>query len=166
MQTEAPPLERTRTVELRHLDGFRFIAEFGEGMPAVVLDEPPPLGAGSGPDAARLLATAVGDCLSASLLLCLQKSRVTVADLRTNVTLTISRNAEGRLRVSAGTVRIRVDADAADGKLERCTRMFEDYCIVTATVRRAFPIVVEVMTADGREIYRSETEKQEKGTAA
>lgn len=144
--SEISSLEKTRVVDLQHLDGFRFVAEYGEGMVPIILDEPPPLGEGAGPDAARLLATAVGNCLSASLLLCLQKSRVTVSDLRTNVALTIARNDEGRFRVTAGKVVIRVDSDASDAKLERCRQMFEDYCIVTATVRRAFPIDVEVVT--------------------
>ena len=67
-------------------------------------------------------------------------------DLRTNVALTIARNEEGRFRVTAGKVVIRVESDATDAKLERCKQMFEDYCIVTATVRRAFPIDVQVVT--------------------
>ncbi|HUP63086.1 MAG TPA: OsmC family protein [Thermoanaerobaculia bacterium] len=149
-------LELTRTVDLEHIGGFRFLAHFGEGYPAVTLDEPPPLGSGAGPDAARLLAAAIGDCLSASLLLCLQKSRVDVHDLRTNVTLTMARNDAGRLRIGAGKVRITLDAAPELAKLDRCAHMFEDYCIVTATVRRAFPISVEVVSADGREIYRSQ----------
>jgi len=148
-------LERTRSVELEHLDGFRFRTAFGEGIPEVVMDEPRPLGEGSGPDAARLLGAAIGDCLSASLLLCLQKSRVEVRSLRTAVKLTIARNEQGRLRVSNGTVQIALEADAEATKLERCARMFEDYCIVTATVRRAFPVDVRIVDPAGREIYRS-----------
>lgn len=150
--------ERTRSVEIEHLDGFRFRAGFGDSMPPVIMDEPAPLGAGSGPDAARLLGAAIGDCLSASLLLCLQKSRVAVGDLRTSVKLTIERNEKGRLRVSHGTVQIAVASDAEGAKLERCTKMFEDYCIVTATVRRAFPVEVRVVDSEGREIYRSAEE--------
>jgi uncharacterized OsmC-like protein len=101
--TATAELERIRTVDLEHVGGFRFLAHFGEGYPAVTLDEPPPLGSGAGPDAARLLAAAIGDCLSASLLLCLQKSRVDVHDIRTNVMLTMARNDAGRLRIAART---------------------------------------------------------------
>lgn len=137
-------VERSRTIDLEYLDGFRFRAHFGGDMPDVVLDENPPLGAGSGPDAARLLGAAIGDCLSASLLLCLNKSRLKVDGIRTHVTLGIARNEKGRLRVANGKVRIDLQTDAEPEKIERCRSMFEDYCIVTATVRRAFPIDVEL----------------------
>ncbi len=158
MKSDDVDLERKRTVELEHIEGFRFRLQFGGAIPPIVADEPPPLGEGSGPDAARLLAGAVGNCLSASLLLCLQKSRVTVRDLRTEVTLSIARNEQGRLRLSRGAVRIIVAVDGEAAKLERCARMFEDYCIVTATVRRAFPIDVQVVDPDGHEIYASAVE--------
>ena len=65
-------------------DGYAFTVDFaaGEGPPLVV-DELPPLGEANGPNPARLLAAAVGSCLSASLLFCLRKSRVEVSQLRT-----------------------------------------------------------------------------------
>lgn len=154
--TPTAELERTRTIELDRIDIFQFRAHFGDGMPELIVDEPPPLGSGAGPDAARLLATAVGQCLSASLVLCLQKSRVAVRDLHTAATLTIARNEAGRLRVTGGMVRIQLDSDGDRSKLERCFGMFEDYCIVTATVRRAFPVSVEIVDALGRAIHRSE----------
>ena len=155
MTTAVETAERVRSASLRHTTGFQFTASFGEGYAPITLDEPPPLGAGAGPDAARLLAASIGDCLSASLLLCLQKSHVPVRDLNTNVDLTIDRNDRGRLRIVRGRVRIELDAEAEDAKLQRCGGMFEDYCIVTATVRQAFPIEVVVVDPRGREIHRS-----------
>ncbi len=155
MKTNEPEMERTRSVHMEHLDGFRFRVELGEGMAPIVADEPPPLGGGTGPDAARLLAAAIGNCLSASLLLCLEKSRLAVRSLKTGVTLSIERNEQGRLRVSHGAVRISVDVDGEPAKVARCAGMFEDYCIVTATVRRAFPVTVQVAGMDGNVIYTS-----------
>jgi uncharacterized OsmC-like protein len=59
----------------------------------------------------------------------------------------VERNEQGRLRIAAGNVRITLDTDADADKIDRCKRIFEDYCIVTATIRRAFPIEVDVVTA-------------------
>jgi uncharacterized OsmC-like protein len=143
-----------RTVTLEHLEAFQFAADFGNSLPLMMLDEPLPLGNGAGPDAARLLAAAVGQCLSASLLLCLQKSRVTVHDLRTEAGVTIARNDRGRLRVTGVHVGITVEADDLT-RLERCADVFEDYCIVTASVRRAFPVSVVIADRAGRTIYQS-----------
>jgi hypothetical protein len=56
------------------------------------MDEPEPLGEGTGPNAARVLAAAIGNCLSASLLFCLDKARVEVSVVRTKVTGSIVRN--------------------------------------------------------------------------
>lgn len=40
-------------------DGYRFLVDFDqEGVPPLLIDEPEPLGEGTGPDAARVLAAA------------------------------------------------------------------------------------------------------------
>ncbi len=60
------------TVSIELLDGYRFGVDFQmDGVPALVMDEPAPLGTGDGPDAARMLAAAIASCLSASALFCL-----------------------------------------------------------------------------------------------
>lgn len=142
--------QQIRTVELEHLEQFRFRIDFGQGDQTLVADEGPPLGSATGPEASRLLAAAIGNCLSASLYLCLQKSRVNVRSLKTTVTLTIARNEAGRLRVARGDVQIALQTEDGDGKVERCLGMFEDYCTVTATLRKAFPVEVKVTRSDSR----------------
>jgi uncharacterized OsmC-like protein len=141
---ETPVEHQTRTVELEHIDQYRFRIAFGEGLPTLIADEPPPLGTGTGPEASRFLAAAIGNCLSASLFLCLQKSRVIVEAMRTSVTLTMGRNEQGRLRIARGDVQITLQTSENAGKVDRCLGMFEDYCTVTATLRKAFPISVTV----------------------
>jgi uncharacterized OsmC-like protein len=120
--------------------------DFGQaGVPELSLDEPAPLGAGSGPNPVRLVAAGVGGCLSASLLFCLRKARVDVFDLHTTVHTTLVRNERGRLRIGSMDVRLEpsVPAEQVD-RVQRCQSVFEDYCVVTATLRAAFPIAAVV----------------------
>ncbi len=113
------------------------------------MDEPPPIGDGDGPNAARLIASAVGHCLSASLLFCLQKSRAPIDEgVETTVDATIERNERGRWRIGALDVQIHLPegADASERALERCLGMYEDFCIVTESVRNGIPVDVNVQS--------------------
>ncbi|MBI5103723.1 MAG: OsmC family protein [Solirubrobacterales bacterium] len=141
----------TLTMDLQ--DGYRFLVDFHEdGVPPLLLDEPAPLGAGTGPNAARILAAAVGNCLSASALYCLRRARVDVHDLRTTVSADLDRNEEGRLRVQDIKVRIEpvVDEDQRP-RMRRCLELFEDFCVVTQSVRDGIDVDVEVAPT-GREL--------------
>lgn len=147
--------EKVRRVEVERIENFRFRVRFAPDLEDLIVDEPPPLGGGSGPDASRLLAASIGNCLSASLTLCLSKSRVEITSLNTEVVLTVGRNTAGRLRILRGDVRITLSASTDTERLRRCLQMFEDYCTVTASVRQAFPISVVVLDEAAHEIHRS-----------
>ena len=132
------------TLELQ--EGYRFLVDFHQaGVDPTVMDEPPPLGEATGPNAVRMLAAAIGHCLSASAIYCLTKARVPVSGMSTRVRVALVRNPQGRLRV--GQVRVelqpRVPAGALD-RLDRCLRLFEDYCVVTQSVRSGVEVSVEV----------------------
>lgn len=134
------------SVSLELRDGYAFNVHFAaeDGTPFLV-DEPPPLGEGNGPNPARLLAAAVGSCLSASLLFCLRKSRIEVGRLRTIVEGEIVRNARGRLRI--GGMRVRLAPELAPeqrDRMGRCLDLFQDFCIVTESVREGITVDVEV----------------------
>lgn len=147
----------TFEVTLERIERYRFRADFGPGLPGLVLDEPPPLGANAGPNPARLLATAVGDCLSASLVFCLSKSRVEVAALHTRVNGTYRRNERNRLRIGGLEVDLEVDVPGADpGRLARCLEGFEDFCVVTASVRQGLEVAVTVHDPAGNELFASD----------
>lgn len=126
-------------------DGYAFTVDFGDALAPLVADEPPPLGAGRGPNPARLLAAAVGSCLGASLLFCLREARVEITELRTSVEGTIVRNEEGRLRI--GEIRVRLAPHVAPEDRDRrgrCLDLFEDFCIVTQSVRQGIAVDVQV----------------------
>jgi uncharacterized OsmC-like protein len=145
------PEEMTHRVTITLEQGFEFRATFdGASGTSVVLDEPPPLGGGRGPNAAALLSAAVGNCLAASLLFCLRKSRATVGALTADVTTRITRNEAGRFRISGIDVALSTDVSAEDlARLGRCEDLFEDYCIVTESVRRGIPVSVSVAEPRG-----------------
>jgi len=139
---------RDHKVELRFVRGYEFVATFpeGDGLPPIVFDEPPPLGEGSGPNAAAVLAAAVGNCLAASFAFCLRKARVEPVDLRAAVIARVARNEHGRFRISGIDVELAPEVLASDRpRLERCERLFEDFCIVTESVRRGIPVNVKIV---------------------
>lgn len=144
--------ETTHAITLRLSKGYEFLATFDKrpDLPPLLLDEPPPLGDGHGPNAAALLATAVGNCLAASLLFCLRKSRADVTDLTARVSARIVRNEKGRFRVGGIDVEIEpaLPPESA-GRLPRCSEMFEEFCVVTESVRKGIPIAVTLKTPDG-----------------
>lgn len=137
------------TVDLTLRDNYAFTVEFNDAnVPPIVVDERPPLGEGNGPNPARLLAAAVGSCLSASLLFCLRKSRIEVEDLHTTVESTIVRNERGRLRI--GGIRVRLAPELTPeqrDRMGRCLDLFQDFCIVTESVRDGIAVDVVVEPA-------------------
>jgi uncharacterized OsmC-like protein len=142
-------------VDLTLRDGFEFAADFElPGVAELVLDEPPPLGAGRGPNAARVLAAAVGNCLGASLLLCLRKARIDVQSMRVSVDGSLVRNERRRLRIDGLRVALHpeVPPEQAD-RMGRCLGIFEDFCIVTESVRQgiAVDVTVDPAVVQGRE---------------
>jgi uncharacterized OsmC-like protein len=132
------------TMELQ--DGYRFLVDFAQpGVPPLLLDEPEPLGDGDGPNAARVLAAAVGNCLSASALYCLRRARIDVQGMRTTVSASLYRNEAGRVRLGGIEVRIVPVVDAAEhGRMRRCLELFEDFCVVTQSVRSGIAVDVSV----------------------
>lgn len=112
--------------------------------PSILLDEPPPLGEDRGPNAARMLAAAVGNCLSASLVFCLGKADADPGHVEAHVEGTLVRNDEGRLRIGGLDVTITLPDPPGEGALDRCKDVFEDYCTVTQSVRRGLDVDVSV----------------------
>ena len=100
---------RQFTLHLEHVEDFEFKVRFD--WPDVLdlrLDEPAPLGSQGGPNAARLIAAGVANCLSASLLFCLQKNHNMPGGVSNTVTGSIDRNDKDRLRLVGIPIGMRV----------------------------------------------------------
>lgn len=145
--------ERTYHTKIHLARDYEFVAEFPDlpTTPApLVLDEPAPLGSDRGPNAATVLGAAIGDCLAASLALCLHKARVNMDHLEAEVVTHIGRNERGKLRITGIDVELMPEVDDADaGRLHRCEALFEDFCIVTESVRHGIPVNVTVAQRKG-----------------
>jgi organic hydroperoxide reductase OsmC/OhrA len=133
-------------VEVAQERDFAFRVDFGlEGVGDLVMDEPEPVGGGVGPNASRVLAAAIGNCLSASLLFCLKRSKAEVSGMRATVRGVRARNQESRWRIREMEVEINPEVPEEHLKqLERCAEIFEDFCIVSQSVRQGIPIKVTV----------------------
>lgn len=133
-------------ISMRQLDNFEFEVRFDKDRYAPLrMDEPEPLGRDSAPNASRILAAAIGNCLTASLLFCTRKARVELGPMETLVRVKLGRNERGRLRIAG--VEVEIDPHFPPGgreKAARCLELFEDFCVVTQSVREGIPVEVRV----------------------
>jgi len=137
-------------VQLKQKQDYQFDIHFGGAIPAIMSDEPAPLGTGLGPSPSQLLAAAVGNCLSDSLLFALRKFKQSPEPLSCEVHAEIGRNAEGRVRVLRMKAVLTLGVPAASLEhLERVLSTFETYCTVTQSVGQGIPISIEVFDALG-----------------
>lgn len=139
------------SLRLDQIENFRFKVSFDNpAVPPLITDEAPPLGEDQGPNPSRLLATAVANCLAASLLFALRKFKNDPAPVVATVDVAMARNEAGRLRIGQMEVDIRIGSPAAEvAMLERVLAQFEDFCVVTQSVRQGIPVSVSVRDADG-----------------
>lgn len=140
-------------VRLRQEADYVFDVDFGAGLALLRADEPPPLGQGSGPTPVQLLAAAVGNCLSASLLFALRKFRQAPEPIACEVEASVGRNEQKRLRVQSLAVTLTLGVPAASlDHLDRVLATFEDFCTVTQSVRDSIEVTVRVRDALGEEL--------------
>ncbi len=143
------------SITLEQEDDYAFRIRFDKTSIAdLMTDEPAPLGKDEGPNPSRLLLSAVANCLSASLLFALRKFRNTPGKLVTHATAELVRNEQGRLRVGHIHADIRLaEAGAAHVSLERILAQFENFCVVTESVRHGIDVSVSITDADGTQLH-------------
>ena len=143
--TPHPPADEF-TVTVEQVRDYEFTVRFDKPeFDEYRLDEPTPIGHDRAPNAARVLSAAIGNCLSASLLFCARKAKIELGPIRTEVRTQVVRNERGRLRI--GKVQVRIDPripETEKRKALRCLDLFEDYCVVTQSVRQGIDVQVAV----------------------
>lgn len=146
------------TIQLEQEEDYTFRVKFDlKKAQDVIMDEPPPLGERNGPNASRLLAAAAANCLSASLMFCLAKEDVPARAVKSEATCTMVRNEKKRLRVGRLDVRITAGDELLESrKRDRCLDLFEDFCVVTASIRQGIPVGVEVYSKSGELLHKDE----------
>jgi organic hydroperoxide reductase OsmC/OhrA len=139
-----------QSVRLTQRRDYQFDVDFGAAIAPLLTDEPAPLGSGQGPSPDQLLAAAVGNCLSASLLFSLRKYKQQPEPISAEVSVETGRNAENRLRIRAINVVLTLGQPAAALQhLDRALAQFEDFCTVTQSVRGSIDVSVQVLDALG-----------------
>lgn len=145
--------QSAESVTLSQQNNYRFEIRFGQAIPVLIADEPAPLGSGTGPSPVQLLAAAVGNCLSASLLFAFRKFKQSAEPIACTVNAEVGRNSEARLRVLKLDVTLRLGVPAVGVEhLERVLATFESYCTVTQSVSAAIPVSLQVFDSIGAKL--------------
>lgn len=141
------------TFTLEQQEDYAFLVRFDNDLPALLTDEPAPLGKNAGPNPSRLIAAGVANCLGASLLFALRKFKNNPGKVTATVTTQMGRNEQKRLRIGRMDVEVRFAAAAAEmTQLERILETFEEYCVVTQSVQTGFPVGVTVYDGTGAKL--------------
>jgi uncharacterized OsmC-like protein len=138
------------SLRLQQQADYRCLLQFDDGTPALLADEPPPLGQSAGPSPVQLLLSAVANCLTDSLLFALRKFKQQAEPLSCKASAQVGRNGENRLRVLAIEVELQLGTPA-DGleHLSRILDQFEGFCTVSQSVAAAIPIQLRVLDSQG-----------------
>lgn len=139
---------KTFSVHMKLLENYLFEVDFGE-FGNVMTDEPPPLGDGEGPNPSAMLAASVANCMSASLLFALRKYKNDPGELSASVTGTVDR-VDKYLRVTQLDVEINLGREQSElPDIGKALEQFENFCVVTQSVRHGVPVSVVVKDSAG-----------------
>jgi len=135
-------------VDLQHVGGYQFRSQASEegrnhGAP-YLSDEADPVGAAGAPATPALLGSAIGHCLSASLLETLRHAHLPLEDFRTEVTAVVIPNADNLPRIDRVEVVLRPTLRAPSARTARCEEVFQKHCTITSSVRNGIDVRVRV----------------------
>ena len=140
--------ERRFKVKMTHQKNYQFLSQASEdgrlhGKP-YLSDEPDPVGDDTGPSTPALLGSALGHCLSASLLEALKHSHIDVLECETEAVVVVKPNVEGLPRIDRVEVTISPLLAESNPRTKRCEEVFENYCTVTSSVKCGIEVQINV----------------------
>lgn len=141
------------SITITQVEGFRFLIDFGAAFPALISDEPEPIGREAGPSPEQVLVASVSNCLCASLAFALGKYRQDARGVSACASARIERNAERRLRIVGIDVEISLGVSAeALPRIDQVLDQFERFCTVSESVKAGVPVTVAVRDATGERL--------------
>ncbi len=144
--------EHSFSVSLQLIEDYKFEVDFGD-MGTIITDEPSPLGQGDGPNPIRLLAASVANCLAASLMFAIRKFKGDPGKVTATVSGELER-IDGRWRATTMQVNLQLGQNKdALPHIERVLQQFEDFCIVTQSVRHSIGVSVSVNDSSGSTLH-------------
>lgn len=140
------------SVSVKLLENYIFQVDFGD-FGYLVTDEPEPLGNSEGPNPARLLAASVVNCLAASLLFAIRKQKGEPGDVTATINGKLER-VEKRWRIVAMQADLHLPGDPDKmPNLDKALAQFEDFCVVTQSVKAGIDVAVNVFDRDGKKLH-------------
>ncbi|UCC19418.1 MAG: OsmC family protein [Promethearchaeota archaeon] len=99
-----------------------------------------------GPNPAKLLALSVLGCLAASFAFCLQKTNFSLSDLDGKAVIISKRNEKGFWRLQKLDIKLnpKIDNPEMRKRANQCIKFFEQYCIISESVRNGIDIDVKI----------------------
>lgn len=94
----------------------------------------------------KLLALSVLGCFAASFEFYLQKKEFSLSDLDGKAEVTLARNDKGFWRVKKIDIEIlpKVDNPKMHKRTDQCKKLFEQYCIISESLRKGFEVNVNL----------------------
>lgn len=142
-------------LHISQVGDYAFRIEFeGTQLQALLSDEPSPLGHDEGPNPSRVLLAAIGNCMAASLVFALRKFKNQPGPISASVRATPERNAAGRWRIARAEIELRMAEPGENhAQLERILQQFEQFCVVTQSVREGIVVEARVLDSSGKQLH-------------
>ena len=99
-----------------------------------------------GPNPSKLLALSVLGCLAASFTFCLQKNNISLSDLDGKAIIISKKDEKGFWRLKKIVIKLnpKIDTPEMHKKADQCTKFFEQYCIISESLRNGIDLDIEV----------------------